>query len=157
MIQICRLNIPEKDGMSMREVVEGGCRLARIEYNDLVVGCFGTKTHFGNWCLTPVCDGEPAARLAAVFGPLINPATGADERIDLRRYLLMPADIEHLQVGDKVILKQSPFARREDGEVVHKGEHRSGQPYVDVMRFPATDRDYRFEAGDEIGIFVIGE
>ena len=162
MLKICRITIPQHPILKMSEVVDLGCAQAGITIDDLWVGCYDTETHYGNWVLTPIRDNEAAAKLAAVWGPLLDP-DGKDARLDLHRYMLQPGDIDNLQVGDKVAVRYGLSNTPHNGEVEKKGVRENGQQWIGICwdevrgkgkRAEPITNHLTFSAGEEVGIFL---
>jgi hypothetical protein len=100
MIKTARLNINGKNatmenlsGMeeTLKKVMKKcGVTMADIEVN--AGNAYGSKTHFGNWCITPVLDNEASAKLAATM----------KSKLDYQQQILEGADIAAFKSGDKV-------------------------------------------------------
>ena len=113
MIKTCRLSIgyaklPQSivdeltaarlDSNNMQTVLQTAMQKCGVTMQDIeVVGHgdgYGDKTHYGNWVLVPVLHNAKAELLAAQLGT----------KLDIFENILEQADLNALQVGDKVAL-----------------------------------------------------
>jgi hypothetical protein len=96
MIKTARLNIKwaGAEGKSMEDVLKKAMKKAGVTMADIEVDGkdYSSRTHFGNWVLTPVRDNEAAAKIAAVMGT----------KLDYQQQILEGADIAAFKSGDKV-------------------------------------------------------
>jgi hypothetical protein len=100
MIKTARLNINGKNATmenlsGMEETLKKVMRKCGVTMADIEVNAgsaYGSKTHFGNWCITPVLDNAASAKLAAAM----------KSKLDYQQQILEGADIAAFKSGDKV-------------------------------------------------------
>ena len=144
MIKVCRLSISygetTKDMKSVLNdaLQKTGTTLAEISIDGPT---YGTKTHYGNWVLTPVLDNEETRRIAQELGT----------KIDMQRGLLETSDIQSLNVGDKIKFRsvgEFGYCGDNEGKVIRKSDNE-----VSILKKGSRSRGWVLRPWDE----VIGE
>ena len=99
---------------------------------------YQSKTHFGNWVLTPCLDNESLKKLADSMGT----------EIDYHDAILEQSDIDCLQVNDKVRVKFiGSFAQRvnSEGRILRKTENS-----ITILQKRKRKLGWVFRAGDRV-------
>lgn len=144
MIKIARLSIGyahHKNGNDMKAVLDEALAATGTSLNDISVngGSYSTKTHFGNWVLTPVLDNDASRRLADYMGT----------RLDNRRSILEQPDIYKFKIGQKVMVQfisDLGFNVKSEGKV-HNIHHTGA---ISILQKGKRTGGWTFRPGQEV-------
>jgi len=143
MIKTCRLTISYKEeSRDMETVLNDGLKKAGITMDKISVNgpTYGTKTHYGNWVLTPVLDNDATTKLAIALGT----------KTDLPRSILEESDIENMVEGAKVkveYMSDFGFPIVGVGKIISKSNNK-----VTILKGGSRTKGWVFRPWDEVAI-----